>query len=53
MAAQDNQEAIDTLTFVKVTVGHDKTGYMTPLSAKMVLVELERSGFKLVKKVNA
>ena len=44
MPVQDDQQAIDALTFPKVTVGHDKSGYLTPLSAKLLLIELERAG---------
>lgn len=49
MPAQDDQRAVDALTFPKVTVGHDKSGYLTPLSAKILLIELERAGFKLIR----
>ena len=49
MPVQDDQQAIDALTFPKVTVGHDKSGYLTPLSAKLLLIELERAGFKLIR----
>lgn len=42
---------IDALQFPKVTVREgitERAGYLTELSCKMLLVELERSGYKLV-----
>ena len=49
MPVQDDQRAINALTSVKVTVGLHKAGCLTPLSAKMLLIELVRAGFRIIK----
>lgn len=52
MPAQDCQEAIDALTFPKLKVRQgtsEYAGYLTDLSAKLILVELERQGFQITK----
>lgn len=46
----DEQAALNALTFPKVSIGGGNitmSGYLTDLSAKMLLVELERAGFKM------
>lgn len=47
MRAQDNPEAVAALIFPKVDVR--ESGHLSPLSAKLLLVELERRGFRLIK----
>ena len=46
----DEQVAIHALTSVKVSMGSNDvtfSGYLTDTSAKMLLLELERHGFKM------
>lgn len=55
MAMQDTQEAVNAMTFPKVSVqsGSDRyPGHLTEVSAKVILVELERQGFMLVKRTD-
>lgn len=49
MAMQDDPELVDAMTFPKVTVRHGVAGHLTPLSAKLILIELGRKGFVLQK----
>lgn len=56
MAMQDNQEAIEALQFPKVMVQRgieQNPGYLTEVSAKILLVELERCGFVLTRRTDA
>lgn len=46
----DEEAVLAALRFVKVSIGGNNitmSGYLTDVSAKMLLVHLERSGFKM------
>lgn len=53
----DEQAAIDALTFVNVALGGTAvgnikmSGHLTEISAKMLLVELKRAGFKMMRSI--
>lgn len=50
---QHDDEIIEALRFVKVAVRegiHDYAGYLLPISGKMLLVQLERDGFEIIKR---
>lgn len=42
-----DDEVIDALRFPRVEV---QNGYLTPISVKLLLVELDRRGFNIVKR---
>lgn len=53
MAIQDNQEAVEAMRFPQVAVkkgSGEFSGYLTDISAKLILIELGRQGFDLVKR---